>query len=182
VSATVQLPLLQSARIASPCPVRWEDLTPTGQSHTRHCDKCNLNVHNLSDMSGAEADALLRSALNEDGSKKHRLCAAIYRRADGTILTADCPVGLAAVRAKARRTIARAAAAVGLTTVVSWAAAREASRSAFARTQPLATVANYLRGGPVPPPISTGYVMGDIATPVSQPAPPVFNWLPGAKQ
>lgn len=182
MSTAVSLPLLQSARIASPCPMRWEDLTPTGDSRTRHCDKCNLNVHNLSGMTAQDAEALLRSALNEDGTKKHRLCTGFYRRADGTILTADCPVGLAAVRARTHRAIARVAAAIGLTTLATWAAARESGGVAFARTQPLTAVANYLRGAPVTPPASAIMVLGDVRTPAPTPAPPVLNWLPGAPQ
>ncbi|MFT3687140.1 MAG: hypothetical protein QM783_19825 [Phycisphaerales bacterium] len=181
MSTTHSLPLLQNVRIASPCPMRWEDLTPTGDAHTRHCDRCHLNVHNLSGMSADDAESLLRSATNDDGTGKHRLCAAIFRRADGTVLTADCPVGIAALCAKARRTAARVAAAIGLTTVVSWAAARESSRLPFAQVQPLTAIANALRGQPVATPPSP-MVLGDIGPSAPTPAGPVIKWLEGAKQ
>lgn len=169
------LPLLQRIQIASPCSARWEDMK--GDDRKRHCERCSLDVHNIAGLSEQEAESLLRSALNDDGTSKRRLCAAIFRRSDGTILTADCPVGLAAVRAKTRRAVARAAAAIGLTTLVAWVAARETNRYAFAHTQPLTAVANYLRGGPVMPPAPTRMVLGDVYVPPAQPAPPVLNWL-----
>lgn len=186
VAPTVSLPLLQQARVASPCSMRWEDMTPTGETHTRRCEQCNLNVHNFADMTGEQAEAILRASLNPDGTRKHRVCAGIYRRADGTILTADCPVGLAAVRARAHRAVARIAAAIGLTALVTWAAARESNRYAFAHTQPLTAMAAFLRGEPVTPPLPAlpaTMDYGDIALPTPQPAPPVLNWLDtGTKQ
>jgi hypothetical protein len=175
MSAAHSLPLLQRARVASPCSVRWEDMQ--GDDRKRRCDQCNLDVHNIAGLTEREAEALLRSSFDDDGVPKQRLCAAIFRRPDGTILTADCPVGLAAVRAKTRRAIARAAAAIGLTTLVAWAAARESSRYSFARTQPLTAIADYLRGAPVTPPRPVRMVAGAVAIPRPQPAPPVLNWL-----
>ena len=179
---SVSLPLLQNVRIASPCSMRWEDLPPTSDAHTRHCDKCRLNVHNLSGMSADDAESLLRSALNDDSTRKHRLCAAIFRRADGTVITADCPVGIAVLRAKARRTVARVAAAIGLTTLVSWAAARSSPGLPFAQIQPLTGIANALRGKPVAPPPSALMALGDVAPPRPQPAGPVVKWLEGEHQ
>jgi len=182
-TSTVSLPLLQNIRIASPCSVRWEDMK--GDDRTRHCEQCNLFVHNIANLTTSEAEDLLRSAINDDGTSKERLCARIFRRADGTVITADCPVGLAALRAKTHRAVARAAAAVGLTTLVAWIAAHESNRYPFARTQPLTAVANYLRGVPIMPPAPTSMVMGDVALPMPRPAPPILNWLPaapGAKQ
>src|SRR5262249_4552219 len=46
---------------------------------------------NLSGMSRRQAEDLL-------AGQEGRLCVHLYRRADGTVLTTDCPVGLAAVR------------------------------------------------------------------------------------
>src|SRR3974377_2446301 len=73
-------------RIATPCPARWEDMG--GDDRVRFCDQCRKNVYNLSAMTAAEATALLQD-------KKGKLCARIYQRADGSILTEDCPVGIA---------------------------------------------------------------------------------------
>ena len=53
-----------------------------------------LNVYNLSAMSKTEAEKLF---LNSEG----RLCVRFYRRADGTVLTKDCPVGWQAVKRRA---------------------------------------------------------------------------------
>ena len=60
-----------------------------GDGHVRHCSDCNLNVYNFSAMSEREIQRLLLA-------KNARLCARWYRRSDGTILTADCPVGFRA--------------------------------------------------------------------------------------
>jgi hypothetical protein len=57
----------------------------------RHCSQCQLNVYNLSAMTRAEAEALV-------GRAEGRLCVRFYRRADGTILTQNCPVGLRALK------------------------------------------------------------------------------------
>lgn len=106
---TVSLPMLSRARIASPCPVKWEDMHGVGDGvRVRHCDQCDLNVYNLSEMTADAAEALLVAHAGR------RLCGAFYRREDGTILTRDCPVGLALVRAKLAKAVARVSAAAGL--------------------------------------------------------------------
>jgi len=58
-----------------------------GTDQVRHCTQCDKNVYNLSAMTGRQAEALLRET-------EGHLCAKLYRRADGTILTENCPVGL----------------------------------------------------------------------------------------
>jgi hypothetical protein len=77
--------LLAQVKIASPCPARWEDMS--GDERSRFCLQCNKHVYNLSAMSASAAADLVRA-------KEGKLCARFYRRADGTMLTADCPVGL----------------------------------------------------------------------------------------
>lgn len=74
-------------RIASPCSADWDKMS--GSERVRHCTQCNLNVYNFSAMTSLEVEQLL--------GRKERLCARFYRRADGTILTQDCPRGLRAV-------------------------------------------------------------------------------------
>ncbi len=88
------LPLLGEIRIASPCNADWKVMT--GDEQTRYCDKCSKNVYNLSAMTTAQAEALIRE-------KEGDLCVRYYQRADGTVMTADCPVG---VRKKRIKTIA----------------------------------------------------------------------------
>ncbi len=162
----ISLPLLDRLQIASPCSARWEEMS--GDERSRHCAACDRSVYNLSGMGRAEAEAFLQTHLEADGQGAGgRVCTRFYRRADGTILTADCPVGLAAVRARARRTVARVAAAIGLTTLVAWAAARETHGTPLAYTQPLATIAGWLRQPLTPPPTSP--MMGKVA--VMRPTP-----------
>lgn len=76
-------------RVASPCSVGWE--TMTGDERVRHCHACQLNIYNTAEMTTVEVQTLIE---NREG----RLCIRMYRRADGTVLTRDCPVGLKAFR------------------------------------------------------------------------------------
>ena len=80
---------INSLRVASPCHVGWEAMS--GDERVRHCASCRLNVYNISAMTTAEAEDLI---LTREG----RLCIRLYKRADGTVLTNDCPVGLRAYR------------------------------------------------------------------------------------
>ena len=79
------LPMLESIRIASPCDARWDEMA--GDDKSRFCGKCEKNVYNLSAMSREEAELLM---LDREGD----LCVRLYKRKDGTVLTADCPVGV----------------------------------------------------------------------------------------
>ena len=87
--------LLTNIRIASPCPADWEKMT--GDERVRHCSECNLNVYNLSAMTERQVRELIAS------SRGKRLCGRFYRRADGTVLTQDCPWSLRTIRRKASR-------------------------------------------------------------------------------
>lgn len=172
-SVPLPLPLLQRAQIAAPCHARWEDMT--GDERSRHCGECNLKVHNVAGLTESEAEALLRSAFDDDGTQKQRLCMRIYRRADGTILTADCPVGLAALRARARRTVVRTAAALGITTfVATLAAAEQRSGVSVMGWQPFAAVAKLIGKQPPPAQVQT-FTAGSICLPApttpSSPSP-----------
>jgi hypothetical protein len=84
-------PLLDGLRVASPCHERWDDML--GDERTRHCLRCNKDVHNVSEMTRDEAEAFLASVSSS-------VCVRMYRRADGTVLTADCPVGVQKKRVK----------------------------------------------------------------------------------
>jgi len=85
---------LDDVRVASPCKADWNDMY--GDERRRFCGDCKLNVYNLSGMSREEAERLVT---NSEG----RLCVRFFRRRDGSILTADCPVGWAKVKAKTRK-------------------------------------------------------------------------------
>lgn len=81
----------------------------SGDNRTRHCVQCNLNVYNFSEMTSAEIEHLIAARAGQ------RLCGRLYRRADGTILTRDCPIGLRIrIRRVSRRLNAALAAAMAL--------------------------------------------------------------------
>ncbi len=83
--------LLDSIRIAQPCPASWERMT--GDERVRHCTMCDLNVYNFAAMTGDDIRELL---LRSEG----RVCARLYRRSDGTVLTKDCPSAARRLRRK----------------------------------------------------------------------------------
>lgn len=151
---TVSLPLLTNARIASPCRYPWDAMR--GEGATRDCPGCGLRVHNLSAMSAEEGEAFLRSVSASVKAGK-RVCIAYYRRADGTILTADCPVGLARLKRRVWGAMGRAIAAVimlGFGGAVWSASKREAFSHRLRSTQPFRAVCDWVSppGPPGPPP------------------------------
>jgi hypothetical protein len=89
------LPLLENVAIAAPCSADWAQMV--GDDRVRFCRACEKNVYNLSAMPRDEAEALLAA---RDG----KMCVRLYKRADGTVLTADCPVGVK--RRQRRRAVA----------------------------------------------------------------------------
>jgi hypothetical protein len=92
---------LQQLQVASPCYERWDQMK--GDDRVRHCASCKLNVYNVREMTAAEVQELAQQ-------KSGRLCLRLYRRWDGTVLTRDCPVGVARMRMRMAAAIATAAA------------------------------------------------------------------------
>ncbi len=92
---------LEKLRIANPCPARWEAME--GDDRVRFCQTCKKNVYNLSALQRSEAEALV-------ARHEGKMCATFFRRADGTVLTADCPVGRRRTRARVLRRVTTAAA------------------------------------------------------------------------
>ena len=88
-----RLSVLDNIVVAAPCKADWAKMT--GDERARCCGSCEKNVYNLSSMTRVEAEALLVE-------KEGKLCVRYYQRADGTILTADCPDGVARRRRKRR--------------------------------------------------------------------------------
>ncbi|MGD9685298.1 MAG: hypothetical protein AB7W16_29360 [Candidatus Obscuribacterales bacterium] len=80
---------LDDIRIAAPCHEDWDRMT--GDERTRFCQSCSKSVFNISELSKKDAEALIRS-------KQGELCIRLYKRADGTVITDDCPVGLRKLR------------------------------------------------------------------------------------
>jgi hypothetical protein len=91
------LPLLESITIASPCTAKWDEMI--GDERARFCTHCQKDVFNLSAMPRDEAESFMRERTAE-------VCVRLYKRFDGTVLTADCPVG---VKRKRRRKAVAAA-------------------------------------------------------------------------
>lgn len=80
---------LDGVMIAAPCDIDWQNMH--GDERVRFCHLCKLNVYNTSSMTKSE----IRDLLSQEGPLP---CLRIYRRVDGTLLTADCPVGLRRIR------------------------------------------------------------------------------------
>jgi len=76
-----------------------------GTDQARHCGNCDKNIYNLSAMTQRQAEALLRET-------EGRICARPNRRADGTILTENCPAGLRAIGRRISRVAGAAMSAV----------------------------------------------------------------------
>ena len=89
-----KLPVLENLHVASPCHEKWGEMV--GDETSRFCLRCEKNVYDLSSMTRVEAESLITA-------KEGKLCVRYYRRADGTVLTADCPDGIARKR---RRNVA----------------------------------------------------------------------------
>lgn len=102
---------LDELRIASPCDADWDDMRPVTSAdgaRARFCGSCEKNVYDLSAMTRADAMGLIE---RHEG----RCCVRFYQRADGTVLTEDCPVGVHALLKRAeRRALVTAAACVGV--------------------------------------------------------------------
>jgi hypothetical protein len=91
----MQNPKLQmkNIMIASPCTVDWN--TMDGDDRVRVCGACKQNVYDTSKLTTKEIVDLM--------ARDSKACLKIYRRADGTLLTEDCPFGLRTLRRGARR-------------------------------------------------------------------------------
>jgi hypothetical protein len=101
-----RLPVLDDLRVAAPCSASWAGMT--GDERVRACADCKQNVYNLTAMTRDQAEALIRE-------REGRLCVRYFQRSDGTILLADCVVG---VRRRRRRRLVIAGAAVTLASAV----------------------------------------------------------------
>ncbi|MFO0628519.1 MAG: hypothetical protein U0325_23300 [Polyangiales bacterium] len=161
-----RLPLLDDIRVASPCHERWDEMT--GDAQARQCARCDKNVYNLSAMTREAAEALIRG-------KEGKLCVRYFRRTDGTILTADCPVG---VRRKRMKLVAAAGAMTALAAGAATMFARMGAPPPYTHAMGLAAAPLVHTTPPAPSPQPLvemqGQVietMGDVAAPVAPPQP-----------
>jgi hypothetical protein len=99
------LDLLNNISVALPCSADWDEMT--GDHQVRFCGHCEKNVYNLSALTTEQAISLIRE-------KEGRLCTRFFRREDGTMLTADCPVGIHHRIRRKRRLATFAASLAGL--------------------------------------------------------------------
>lgn len=157
----------------------------------RFCGQCNLHVYNLSAMSEREAEELILA-------REGRLCVRLFKRADGTVITEDCPRGLEKVRQRMK--VVLGAAAGMLAAVLGWQVfqpsgqcstqgpgVRGGIRSVLVPppVRPImgAPVPHPVMGEPAPlmgkpsagphaPPPDRPALMGRVATPQSPKAPP----------
>jgi len=96
---------LDLIEVVSPCPASWDEMK--GDERVRFCQQCKLNVYNLSEMGREEAEAFVRKhTAGQANSGTGRTCVRFYRRADGTVLTKDCPVGVRALQQRFVRAVA----------------------------------------------------------------------------
>ncbi len=91
--------------IATPCPMQWADLV--GNEQKRYCGECRLHVYNFAAMTRPEVEGVMSSAVG-------RVCARLFRRPDGTILTRDCGPVRERLRKRLRRIRVAAAALIGM--------------------------------------------------------------------
>lgn len=61
--------------------MNWNEMD--GNASIRFCEQCNRSVHNISEMSDAKREALLKQA------KAERTCVAYYKRLNGELVTDD---------------------------------------------------------------------------------------------
>ena len=152
--ARVRLPVLDNIKVAAPCAAEWSKMS--GDDRVRHCGDCDKRVYNLSAMTRDEAQALL---VEHEG----RLCVRYYKRHDGTILTADCPVGTR--RRRRARWFAAGFAAMVAGTVLGSASRKRANLEMGKVTmgEPTATVGQLIAEPAPPAPPPPELVMGAVA-------------------
>lgn len=71
---------LESLRVAEPCHEAWESMT--GDARARHCERCDLQVFDLSQRTRAEAESLL-----SERTPGGRLCVRYTIDARGAVVT-----------------------------------------------------------------------------------------------
>jgi hypothetical protein len=151
--------LLENVRIASPCSASWEHMV--GDDRVRFCGACEKNVYNLSALPRDEAESLLAQ---HEGS----ICVRLYRRADGTVLTADCPVGVRKKRVKRLVVLAAGAGALAAAAGAAFAGQHEPP-AVMGRGVEAGDFATELKGRPevtsLPVPAPAPTTMGSVATP-----------------
>lgn len=84
-----QLDEVDRIEISSPCSVPWDSMA--GNTRVRRCGSCRQDVFNIEALTRHQARILI-------ANRQGRLCVRIFRRPDGTVVTADCWSRLRAAR------------------------------------------------------------------------------------
>jgi hypothetical protein len=109
-----------------------------GDNRIRHCTLCDLNVYNFSEMTEREIREMIAQR------EGRRVCGRIFRRADGTILSRDCPRG---IRAAAQRVSLWMSAALSALLAVGCASAPTPLKQGTIKLKPQAPKATPVSSG-----------------------------------
>jgi hypothetical protein len=90
---------LRNITVSSPCLADWDQMTGTDQ--IRFCNHCNLQVHNISELTYSQAARLIARS-------KGRLCVRYYRDSEGAPITRQAPVALHKIARRVSRLAASA--------------------------------------------------------------------------
>jgi len=121
--------LLNQAFIETPCESSWDKMT--GNDSVRFCGQCSLNVYNVANLTDKEAEAVFAK-----GREQGRVCARLYRRPDGTIMTDNCPRSLRRIRDASRWLKTKIVAGFALTISLFTPAQAEDSKKNQAKNSP----------------------------------------------
>lgn len=152
------LTVLDEVQIATPCRENWDEMS--GDDRVRSCPACARSVYNIAAMTPAEAAALI---VGREG----RLCARIFRRPDGTVVTADCTAVETAVPPRPRLRRVHALAIVLVALLLTWAGRKgesppSGSGITWGDWVHWAEVSLGLRPAPTAAPVFTTSTMGDV--------------------
>jgi hypothetical protein len=88
--------IIDDIQIAKPCPISWDGMS--GDERVRFCGDCKKHVYNIAEMTRREAERLI---VDTEG----KACVRLFRRADGTVITDDCPLAFRKARDTAIRVL-----------------------------------------------------------------------------
>jgi hypothetical protein len=159
---------LANVQIASPCSARWDEMK--GDDRMRFCGDCKKHVHDLSKLTREEVDVFLHT--HSEGA-----CVRLYQRTDGTLITADCPVGLRRRRARALLvgTLSVGAAALFAFTALGSVLANRALDAG--ETPPRTVLVPLATATPRVPMVSTAVATPDTNAPPARPAELAMGFL-----
>ena len=106
--------ILHHLKLSFTCPADWDSMK--GDERRRFCDICRKDVHNLSEHTAEEAEAIV---------SRGNACVRMEQRADGSTVVKDCPKTIEAKR-RALRMAGSGMVAGGALALASCASEKEA--------------------------------------------------------